>query len=141
MRASIARTCSICLQAPPVRATTLSPQAAALRTIQTAAPLAPGQAVARKDGRDEGRDEGQKIGQEEGAMTRRLAEMTEESVDIGGLSAARNVEAAGFSDELKKQLESRIADSAFRSQNQRAFVEAELPVCNAILVLDSPHDI
>jgi hypothetical protein len=137
MRASIARTCSICLQALPVRATTLSPQAAALRTIQTAAPLAPGQAVARKDGRDEG----QKIGQEEGAMTRRLVEMTEESVDIGGLSAARNVEAAGFSNELKKQLESRIADSAFRSQNQRAFAETELPVCNAILVLDSPHDI
>jgi hypothetical protein len=74
-------------------------------------------------------------------MTRRLAEMTEESVDIGGLSAAKNVEAAGFSNELKKQLESRIADSAFRSQNQRAFVEVDLPVCHSILALGCPPKI
>lgn len=54
--------------------------------------------------------------------------MTEETIDSGGSSAIKNVEAAGFSEELKKQLESRIADSAFRSQNQKAFAEAELPV-------------
>ncbi len=63
-------------------------------------------------------------------MFRRLAEMTEQSIESGGSSAAKNVEAAGFSEELKKQLESRFADSAFRGQNQRAFAEAELPVRN-----------
>ena len=70
-------------------------------------------------------------------MSRRLKEMTEETIDVGGSSAAKNVEAAGFSEELKKQLESRIADSAFRSQNQRAFAEVEVPVCNRDLFLDS----
>jgi len=137
MRASITRTCSSFLQAPSIRPATLGPQAAALRTFQTASPLAAAQAVSRKDERDEG----QKTGQEDGAMTRRLAEMIEESVDIGGLSAAKNVEAAGFSDELKKQLESRIAGSAFRSQNQRAFIEVDLPVCHPILALGCPHKI
>lgn len=72
-------------------------------------------------------------------MSRRLVEMTEESIDSGGSSAARNIEAAGFSEELKKQLESRITDSAFRSQNQRAFAEAEMPVCHATLILGSPY--
>lgn len=65
---------------------------------------------------------------EKGAMSRRLEDMAEETIDFGGPSAARNVAAAGFSEDLKRQLEGRIADSTFRSQNQRAFAETELPV-------------
>jgi hypothetical protein len=142
MRASITRIYSSLLQAPSVRAATLGLQPATLRTIQTVSPLAAAQAVARKHERDdERRDEGQKTEQEEGAMTRRLAEMTEERVDVGGLSAAKNIEAAGFSEELKKQLQSRIEGSAFRSQNQRAFVEVDMPVCNPLPALGCLHKI
>ena len=61
-------------------------------------------------------------------MSRRLAEMTEETIDSGEKSAAKNVQAAGFSEELKKQLEARIEEGAFRNQNQRAMAESEMPV-------------
>ena len=61
-------------------------------------------------------------------MSRRLAEMTEQSIESGERSAAKNVQAAGFSEELKKQLEARIEEGAFRSQNLRATTEADIPV-------------
>jgi hypothetical protein len=42
-------------------------------------------------------------------MSRLLAQMTEENVELGGRSARRAVQEAGFSDELTKSLEAKIA--------------------------------
>lgn len=63
-------------------------------------------------------------------MSRRLSEMTEDMVDTGGKSAARIVETAGFSEDLRKQLEERVAGKSFRHENQRALLEHEMPVCS-----------
>jgi len=62
-------------------------------------------------------------------MSRRLAEMTEEAMLSGGRSALRNMQEAGFSEELKKQLEQRIAETSFKSENAAAFSVANMPVC------------
>ncbi|KAL2404150.1 hypothetical protein ABEF95_001775 [Exophiala dermatitidis] len=65
--------------------------------------------------------------QEEGAMSRRLAEMAEETIDTGSRSDRRLIQEAGFSDELKKQLEERIAQTEFAAQNQRAASVVNMP--------------
>lgn len=62
-------------------------------------------------------------------MSRRLAELTDESIEQGLRSAQKAVEEAGFSDELKRQLEARIADGKFKSENPAAFAQANMPVC------------
>ncbi|KAJ6119359.1 hypothetical protein N7523_003639 [Penicillium sp. IBT 18751x] len=54
--------------------------------------------------------------EEKGAMARRLSQMTEDAVLEGGRSAQRSVEAAGFSEDLKKQLEERVKAAAFKSE-------------------------
>lgn len=59
---------------------------------------------------------------EEGALTRRLREMSEEALERGGHGAIKAVEEAGFSADLKAQLEQRIAAANLRSS------EADLPV-------------
>jgi hypothetical protein len=58
---------------------------------------------------------------EEGALTRRLRDMSEEALESGGHGALKAVEEAGFSADLKAQLEQRIAAANFRSS------EADLP--------------
>jgi hypothetical protein len=125
MRVRTIRAFLSCFQVQHLRAAEFGPPGTVVRTFFTTPPLASGQAAAKAIGQDEGRKDG---GKGESAMSRRLAEMTEESIDLGGSSAANNVEAAGFSEELKRRLEARITDNVFRSQNQRAFTEAELPV-------------
>ncbi|OAL53962.1 hypothetical protein IQ07DRAFT_609168 [Pyrenochaeta sp. DS3sAY3a] len=64
---------------------------------------------------------GQLEAKEEGALTRRLREMSEEALESGGHGALKAVEEAGFSAELKAQLEQRIAAASLRSS------EAALP--------------
>jgi len=66
---------------------------------------------------------------EDGAMTRRLAEMVEETIDTGSKSDRKLMQDVGFSDELKKQLEERIAQTAFAAQNQQATSQVKMPVC------------
>lgn len=66
--------------------------------------------------------------EEQGVMSRKLAEMTEDAMLEGGRSARRNMEHAGFSDELKKQLEERIAASSFQSDYAAAHSIANMPV-------------
>jgi hypothetical protein len=66
----------------------------------------------------------------ESAMGRRLSEMTEQAMLEGGRSARRNMEHAGFSDDLKKELEERIAAAAFRSEHATAHAIASMPVCS-----------
>lgn len=60
-------------------------------------------------------------------MSRRLAEMSEQSIETGGRSAANAVKEAGFSEELKRQLEEKIAGSKFKNENASAFAQVSLP--------------
>jgi hypothetical protein len=63
-----------------------------------------------------------------GRMSARLSEMTEENLGHGGRSAEKAIEEAGFSEDLKRQLEEKIKDSAFRSENPTAFAQLNMPV-------------
>ena len=61
---------------------------------------------------------------EQGAMSRRLAQATEDALLEGGRAGRKAVEEAGFSDELKTKLLERIEAAKFRSDNAAAFAEA-----------------
>jgi hypothetical protein len=63
-----------------------------------------------------------------GALSRRLSEMAEETMDTGSKSDRKMMQDLGFSSDLKKQLEERIAQSSFNSENQQALSQANLPV-------------
>ncbi|KAF2652654.1 hypothetical protein K491DRAFT_695376 [Lophiostoma macrostomum CBS 122681] len=65
--------------------------------------------------------------QDEGAMTQRLRSMSEEAIESGGRTAQKAVSEAGFNEDLKKQLEERIASANFRAEHRGAFAEAEAP--------------
>lgn len=65
--------------------------------------------------------------EEQGAMARRLSEMAEQAVLEGGKSARKNIEQAGFSDELKKQLEERVAATAFKNEHPAAHSILDMP--------------
>jgi hypothetical protein len=56
--------------------------------------------------------------------------MAEESMDTGSKSDRKLMKDAGFSEELKKQLEERIAQTAFRAEHPQAFSEVDMPVCS-----------
>lgn len=62
-----------------------------------------------------------------GAMSQRLAQMSEESLELGGRRAAKAVQEAGFDEDLKRQLEERIASASFRNDYASAFAQAETP--------------
>ena len=64
----------------------------------------------------------------EGAMSRRLAEITEETIKSGGRTAEKAMDEAGFSEDLRKKLEARIGESSFRHQNPSAFAQVDMPV-------------
>ncbi|OKL59306.1 hypothetical protein UA08_05374 [Talaromyces atroroseus] len=64
---------------------------------------------------------------EEGAMSRRLSEMTEDALLQGGRSARRNIQEAGFSEGLKQELEEKIKASTFKSDNAGAFSILNMP--------------
>lgn len=61
-------------------------------------------------------------------MSRRLDEMTEQSFQEGGQSDRKNIQEAGFSEELKAKLEDRIAAASFKSDHAAAFSIANMPV-------------
>jgi hypothetical protein len=63
---------------------------------------------------------------EQGAMSRRLAEATEDALLEGGRAGRKAVEEAGFSDELKNKLLERIEAAKFKSEHAAAFSEAEM---------------
>lgn len=62
-------------------------------------------------------------------MARRLSQMTEDALLEGGRSARRNIEHAGFSDDLKKELEERVKAASFKSEHAAAHSILDLPVC------------
>ncbi|KAK5102106.1 hypothetical protein LTS08_004566 [Lithohypha guttulata] len=53
--------------------------------------------------------------------------MAEETMDTGSKSDRKLMSDAGFSEGLKKQLEERIAQTAFQAQNQQALSQASMP--------------
>lgn len=73
---------------------------------------------------------GSKEEEKDSPMGRRLAQMTEDAMLEGGRSAHRNIEQAGFSEELKNELAERIAATSFRSQYAAAHSIVEMPVCD-----------
>ena len=72
-------------------------------------------------------DAGERVAGERGALSRRLQQMSEESLETGGKRARRAVEEAGFGEDLKRRLEEKIASASFRSEHASAFAEASLP--------------
>ncbi|RHZ51083.1 DnaJ family domain-containing protein [Aspergillus thermomutatus] len=60
-------------------------------------------------------------------MQRRLSEMTEQVMLEGGRSARRNIEQAGFSEDLKKRLQERIAATAFKNEYAAAHSILNMP--------------
>ena len=71
---------------------------------------------------------------EVGRMTERLVQMTEESIEQGGRGASKAIDEAGFSEQLRKELEDRFQQSRFKSENAAAFSEVNMPVCLSIAV-------
>ncbi|KAL9612562.1 MAG: hypothetical protein Q9167_002859 [Letrouitia subvulpina] len=71
---------------------------------------------------------------QEGAMSRRLAEMTDESYLQGGRDARKVISEAGFSEELKRELEARIHEREFRSDNPAVFAQLAMPVSEPLLL-------
>jgi hypothetical protein len=54
--------------------------------------------------------------------------MTEDVMLEGGRSAQRNMEAAGFSEDLKKQLEERVKAASFKSEYAAEHSILNMPV-------------
>ncbi|KAL8864673.1 MAG: hypothetical protein Q9174_007265, partial [Haloplaca sp. 1 TL-2023] len=61
------------------------------------------------------------------AMSRRLSEMSEENLQQGGKAAQKVMDEAGFSEDLRRRLETKIADSVFKSENAAAFAQLDMP--------------
>lgn len=91
------------------------------------APPQQGQSSARNISEDGGKNDQIHHVEEHGGMTRRLAQMTDESLEQGGRSAQSAIKEGGFSEELKSRLESKILDSKFKSDNPAAFAELNMP--------------
>lgn len=64
-----------------------------------------------------------------GAMARRLSQMTEDAMLEGGRSVQRSVQQAGFSEDLKRQLEERVKAASFKSEHAAAHSILDMPVC------------
>ncbi|KAK4948180.1 hypothetical protein LTR10_013235 [Elasticomyces elasticus] len=127
-------TCSRCLRAQRLRGSGMNAPRSQLRTViqysrpfsatawsNNEKPPAPSTNIA-SDVASGSRDE-----QEQGAMSRRLAEMAEDTMNTGSKSDRKLMKEAGFSDDLKKQLEERIAQTTFAAENQRAISQVTMP--------------
>ncbi|RMZ79524.1 hypothetical protein DV737_g3363, partial [Chaetothyriales sp. CBS 132003] len=64
---------------------------------------------------------------EQGALSRRLVEMAEETIDTGSRGDRKLMQDMAFSDDLKKQLEERIAQASFKAENQQALSQTSAP--------------
>lgn len=85
------------------------------------ADAAPTESREASNGMSSRKEEDKDEGKHEGALTRRLREMSEEALESGGHGALKAVEEAGFSPDLKARLEQRIASANLRTS------EASLP--------------
>jgi hypothetical protein len=66
---------------------------------------------------------------EPGAMSRLLEEMTEDSLAANPRRSDRMVKDAGFSEDLKRKLEERIASGNIAPKHQQAASVVSIPVC------------
>ena len=115
-------TCSRCLRAQQRHAAVRYPAVGSSRAVsESTPPQVDGEVVNKSDGASEEE-------KEVGALSRRLSEMAGETMDSGSNSDRKLIQEAGFSDELKKQLEERIAQTSFTAQNQQALSQANMPV-------------
>ena len=109
---------------------------AASRRVRLYASASPPQSqvpVAPKDGPEE--QSGRKYSPqtaESGAMSRRLEELTNRAIEETGARSKQAFEEAGFSEELKRQLEERIEMGKFKSENAAAFAQVEMPVWSSL---------
>lgn len=143
-RIPLPSTCALCLRAPRRRNVVSIESQSARRAFSARSPLrsSPDSKVAPEQG-DASSVEARilqksetpssslpgtrsKDGKEQGAMSRRLAEATEEALLEGGRAGRRAVEDAGFSEELKAKLLEKVEAHKFRSENAAAFAEARL---------------
>ncbi|KAJ4307821.1 hypothetical protein N0V94_009602, partial [Neodidymelliopsis sp. IMI 364377] len=125
MTASLATrhyTCARCLCTNRPRNRLVSVQLAASGSKRRFADAATQrQDESEKQEKSEGRQASVKEDEDEGAFARRMRSMSEEALESGGHSARKAVEEAGFSAELKAQLEQRIAAASLQTS------EATLP--------------
>lgn len=113
--------CARCLRVRKAAASPTLAHAGSRRYVSDSKPPQPSDS----DGeRSESSDQAEDV---KGAMTRRLEEMSEETLESGGKSARKFIEEAGFSEDLKRKLEQRIADANFRSEHASAFAQANMP--------------
>lgn len=103
------------------------------RSFSTALPLKDQQPTAGEGQAQHVEGEQKAEDESVGALSRRLAEMTEESIESGGRTAQKVMDEAGFSEELKRKLESKILESGFRNENPAAFAQMDMPVRSPIL--------
>lgn len=87
-----------------------------------------GQTSSQKLSEDGGKNHEDHHAEEAGGMTRRLAQMTDESLEQSGRSAQNAIKEGGFSEELKSRLEAKILDGKFKSDNPAAFAQLHMPV-------------
>ncbi|KAK3396861.1 hypothetical protein B0T20DRAFT_357044 [Sordaria brevicollis] len=63
---------------------------------------------------------------EQGAMTRRLAQATEDALLTGGIAGRRAIEQAGFDEDLRNRLLAKVASAKFASEHASSLSEAGL---------------
>lgn len=121
-------TCSSCLRAQGQRNAALNhsaPHALSIRAFRTATRLNDEQ---KHNTTEENETKSGDTESEKGALSRRLSEMAEDAMNTGSKSDRKTMADAGFSEELKRKLEERIAQASFASENQKAMSEVNMPV-------------
>ncbi|KIW73715.1 hypothetical protein, variant [Phialophora macrospora] len=124
-------TCSRCLRAQKLRGTSVESRARTVRRshhpFSTTEVTRVEKSTETKQNVQNRPKDGSRDAEEQGAMSRRLAEMAEETIDTGSKSDRKLMHDAGFSEELKQQLEQRIAQTSFAAQNQQAASQVNMP--------------
>lgn len=123
--------CARCLRAEQRRLTVVKRTSAPFSTtrqspLRLTRPLSDQQTSAQHEKNDRTNEHGSSQEKEQGAMSRRLAAMSEANLEEGGRSARKAVEEAGFDQDLKEELLAKISGANVRSQNQAAFSQAEI---------------
>lgn len=134
MTASLATrpyTCARCLRANRPRNRLVYGQ---LATAITERHFAGAASQQKENGKQQGERVDENAGNndeaEEGAFTRRMRSMSEEALESGGHGARKAIEEAGFSADLKAQLEQRIAGASLRSPEVNLPASASRHTCD-----------
>lgn len=107
------------------------------RRFSAACPLNQTPSPSTTESEEKEKKDGTEKEEKDSPMARRLSQMTEDAMLEGGRSARRNMEQAGFSEELKNQLAERVAAASFKSDYAAAHSIVDLPVCERCHVLSS----